>query len=501
MILALSLMGGAAALELGVHLSGRWPRVRTPLALLALGTQGFAVAALVIAETHVFTLLIVFLSLYRLFNMARVVKRRMHEYYLRTATRRTSLMLIVLQLAVLGIWWIWEVSGVTAHAAWTALGLLLAGAGMLCLASAVRTLKRTAWPLKQTSYSDAELPSVTVAIPARNETEDLQQCLQGIISSDYPKLEIIVLDDCSQTARTPEIIRDFAHDGVRFIQGQEPAATWLPKNQAYDRLTDEASGAYILFCGVDVRFAPHSIRDLVSTMLDRNKQMLCILPLRQYEAYGQFSLVQAMRYWWELALPRRIFRRPPVLSTCWAIKADALKKAGGFASVARAIVPEAHFARELIKIDGYSFLRSGKGLAIESNKRIPDQRNTAVRMRYPQLHRRPEHAAVVALLEAVFLILPFVLALGGFWFSIGTVAHIAAVAASILFVIAYEITVLSTHVNTWWFGLFAQPFAAASDIVLMHHSMWKYEFSTVDWKGRNVCIPVMRVEPRLPTLG
>jgi len=74
-------------------------------------------------------------------------------------------------------------------------------------------------------------------------------------SHDYPKLEIIVLDDCSQNKHTPEIIRSFAHDGVRFIQGEHPKPTWLAKNQAYDRLAQESSGEFILFCGVDVRFS------------------------------------------------------------------------------------------------------------------------------------------------------------------------------------------------------------------------------------------------------
>jgi len=37
-----------------------------------------------------------------------------------------------------------------------------------------------------------------------------------------------------------------------------------------------------------------------------------------------------------------------------------------------------------------------------------------------------------------------------------------------------------------------------SDLFLINYSMWKYEFSDVDWKGRNVCIPVMHVVPTLP---
>jgi hypothetical protein len=37
--------------------------------------------------------------------------------------------------------------------------------------------------------------------------------------------------------------------------------------------------------------------------------------------------------------------------------------------------------------------------------------------------------------------------------------------------------------------------AFVMDLVVLHVSLWKYEFSSVEWKGRNVCIPVMQLAP------
>jgi hypothetical protein len=498
MMIMFVLLTGAAALELAVHISGKSGKWRTALAVLALAANAFISGMLLMWHPSIFSILLVILSLYRAFNMIRVAERRMHEAYLRNATRTTTLTLISLQVAALAGWWSWEQWGSTGHMVWALVAGAQAAAALLFFGAALRNFKRTSWPLKHGNYTDKELPTVTVAVAARNEIEGLQQCLESIIASDYPKLEIIALDDRSQTRRTPEIIRSFAHDGVRFLQGREPAETWLPKNQAYDQLADEASGEYILFCGADIRFAPHSIRALIATALDRKKQMLCVLPRRAQGAYGRLSLIQAMRYWWELVPPRRIFHRPPVQSSSWLIRADALKNAGGFAAVARAIVPEAHFARQLVRTDDYSFLRSNEALGLESTKTIADQRRTAVRMRYPQMHRRPEQVAIASLLELLFLVLPYVLSIAGFWVSMGTAAHILAIIACVFGTLAYEIAVLSTRVNTWWFGLLGQPFAALTDIALLHYSMWKYEFSTVEWRGRNVTGPVMHVIPHLP---
>lgn len=500
MIIILMLFLGAVVFELGAHLFGKWKTSRNIFATVSLISGSCAAGALIFYWPNVFSVLIALFSIYRAINMMRTVKGLMHEGYLRHATLRTSLVLLCLQLLTTAAWWAWNTWSVTGHVIWGCISVLQLMVAIALLLSVARNLRRSSWTKPTVHFSDKELPTVTIAIPARNETEDLQRCLESAVASNYPKLEILVLDDCSQTKRTPEIIKAFAHAGVRFIQGHPPTETWLPKNEAYQRLTEEASGEYLLFCGVDIRFSSDSVRLLVTDMQARHKKMLSLLPKRQESAYGHFSVIQAMRYWWELVPPRRLFNRPPVLSSCWIIETHALKKAGGFPAVARSIVPEAHFARELIKTDDYSFMRSIDGLGISSNKTTLEQYNTAVRTRYPQMHRRPENVAIVALLELFFLLIPFVLLFIGFWVSIGAFAHICAAFAALLLLAVYAVTAQSTKVNRYWFSLIAEPIAVITDLVLLHYSMWKYEFATVDWKGRNVCIPTMHVVPTLPSL-
>jgi len=474
-------------------------RARKALAFVLAAATLFVGADALLLGWNVLAVLFALAGLYRIFNDARLVKGRMHERYLQRATRRTAFVLLGLQVVVGALWLAWPHIGLSEPHSWTALAAAqFLVAAVLCV-STVRRLCRTRWPQTSARFSDAQLPSITVAIPARNETDALAACLQSAIASDYPKLEIIVLDDCSQIKRTPEIIRSFAHDGVRFVQGEQPRPTWLPKNQAYARLSEEASGAYILFCGVDMHFEPGTIRQIVTVMLTRRKKMLDIVPMRERPAYGRFTLVQAVRYAWELMPPRRFFGRPAVLGSCWMIDAQALKKAGGFEAVSRSIVPEAYFARRLAKLDAYSFLRSGARLGLSSAKPAAEQRATAIRTRYPQLHRRPEHVLVATLLEGSLLVLPFGLAIATIaGASLPALAKILAPAACVLLAIAYECIARATHINTWWFALIALPIMTLSDIALLNYSMWRYEFSVVEWKGRNVCIPAMHVIPHLP---
>ncbi len=492
--------GIAVALELLMEWVRPVWRLRKWLAPVCMLLTAFASGGIALWQPDAFSLLIGLIGMYRVFNYLRLVEARMHERYLYLATRRTGLVLLGLQVAVDAGWFVWD-RWHQSGSLWSVATTLMLASAVALLASTLRSLNRTAWPYATGHLSDQELPTISVAIPARNETEDLEQCLQSIIASDYPKLEILVLDDCSQTKRTPEIIRSFAHDGVRFVQGSEPSKTWLPKNQAYNTLVHEASGEYIVFAGVDVRFGRDSLRQLMTLLARKNKTMASILPWRHQQAGRRFALPQAMRYFWELMLPRRLFNRPPVLSTCFVIKKDAIIRAGGFVAVARSITPEAFFACKLTVVDGYSFMRASLASGIESSKASREQLETAVRTRYPQLHRRPENVLLLTLFMAVTLLLPFVLAVGGFWLPIGALAQVLAALACALLITAYWLMTTATRTGSRWFGLVGLPLGILYDIGMQHYSMWQYEFSTVDWKGRNVCIPAMHVIPHLPKIS
>jgi len=499
MMIMVSLLAASAFVEFVLYIAHPLWLARKVLVPLCFVAVAFASGGLLAWQFSAMSVVVALLSAYRLLNYVRMLEARMHDRYLYRATRRTGMALMLLQLGTALAWAGWHTLTWPTHVLWGLLAAAQLGLAVVLLAATIRRLRKTLPTEVKRAYSDAELPSVSVAIPARNETEDLEACLRSLIASDYPKLEIIVLDDCSQLRRTPEIIRSFAHDGVRFVQGAEPSDTWLPKNQAYQRLSEEASGDYIMFCGVDTRFEPTTVRNLVTTMLARQKSMISILPQRGI-GVQHMAIVQAMRYWWELAPPRRLLKRPPVMSSCWMIAARELKRMGGFAAITRSIVPEAFFARQLIRTDGYAFLRSDGLLGVTSVKTATEQRATATRMRYPQLHRRPEIVFALAMCEAGLLLLPYTLAIGGFWWHVGVLAQVLATAAAILLSVTFTLVVAATRVGRTLLAPFAFPVVVFVDIGMLHYSMWQYEFSTVDWKGRNICIPVMHVVPHLPKL-
>lgn len=434
------------------------------------------------------------IAAFRIFNMLRIVKNRMHEKYLKRVTQRSSFQLFMMYpLLVL----ILSASVYLAKGNYVNLLIfvqLLVAVGVLFVT--LRNIRKLRYERPSSYLTDKQLPTVTVAIPARNETSSLQECLRAILANDYPKLEVIVLDDCSQ-GKTAEIIKSFAHDGVRFVKGQPPADRWLAKNQAYQQLFKESSGEYILFCGVDVRLGPQSIRCMVNLLKSRNKSMLSVLPIRSVSTLAD-AFIQPMRYWWELALPRRLFNRPPALSTCWMIDSDELTELGGFGSVSHTIIPEGVFARDLVKKNKYSFVRSSNELEVKTVKDFHDQLRTAIRNRYPQIRRRPEWALVMTSVNIILLVLPFGFLVASFWASS---IYFPAVAVTCMLLIVTHVSIvnITDPANSLW-AMVSFPVAAISEMIIGYISMIKYEFLTIEWKDRNICIPVMHVIPRFPKI-
>lgn len=492
MQLGLVLLAAISLIELLIWLKPFW-LIKKPLAYLVILGLSLVSIYLTIVKPSGWIILLDFLSLYRSINLARLIKGRTLADYLYRVSRKSSWHLIIFQLVTLGLmtfsrhfelsgkWWLQVLVG---------LNLIVVLALVL---STIRNIRKTKPQHLELNFTDRDLPSLTVALPARNETDDLEACLSSLISSNYPKLEILVLDDCSQNKRTPEIIRSYAHDGVRFIAGNDPPEGWLAKTYAYEQLAKEASGNLILFCGVDTRFTRESLRLIVGLLLKNKKSMLSVMPDNVLPEKRRLAalLIQPSRYAWELALPRRLLNRPPVLSTCWLITAELLKRGGSFKSVARNASPESYFAKLSLKNDGYSFRRSNGYLGLSSIKAADEQRDTAIRTRYPQVHRRLELVSLLSLTEIFVFVLP------AFSLTYSLVASswlIFGLSLASVFVLNafYLIFVKLTYnrLHFWFVARFVQ--AATLDIYLLNYSMWLYEFREVIWKGRNVCLPVMR---------
>jgi len=453
-----------------------------------------SLSAIIAPIVHDWTIWLVpgLIGIYRLINICRVMAWRVPVDRLRRQTTNTFVWLVSTQVLVMGMLYVVRRAD---HAAvlGAVIGLQALVAGVL-LRSSVNTWRHTRMPRNVSALTDKELPSISVLIPARNESSELLESLTSIVESDYPKLEVIVLDDCSSSKKTPDIIRQFAQKGVVFVRGTELKGNWLAKNYACQTLAERATGEILVFSCADVVFQRETLRRLVELMQAKNREMIGVMPGRKADAYRAINLFQSMRYYWELVFPRRMFKRPPVLSSLWLIRAETLRQYGSFNSAMHSISPESTFAKKAVATGSYAFVRSdGENLRLASVKTTSQQFDTSVRLRYPQLHRRLELVCLATMFELGFLLGPFV----GLFLAYKT-PHplwygLAWAATCVMLVGTYYISSVATRLSEPAVGIVTSVAAYVIDIVVLHISMFRYEFGEVLWKGRNVCIPVMHL--------
>lgn len=336
--------------------------------------------------------------------------------------------------------------------------------------------------------SAASAPSVSVCIPARNETHALAQCLERVLASDYEKLEILVFDDNSADD-TSTIIRSFAQAGVRFVAGTELPEGWLGKNHALDVLAKEASGTYVLFMDVDTIIAPSTIRKVVDTLLDHDKTMISVIPERA-DGWRASVLFGHLRYFWELSV--NFGSQPATASALWIINRKVLlEDMGGLAAFRSTVAVEAAIATQLGS-EKYQCLVSTPEVEVLYEKKWSSQVETSKRLLYPRANGT-KFGALTALLSLLLLNLPLFVLLSGFITGWSIIHAIAGVS---LFVgmMAYGIYTHSMWRHAWWAGVLAWPIVILQELILFINSLQGYYRNTLTWKGRSI-LPDARPRP------
>ena len=444
---------------------------------------------LILNYPNVFSIVVMYFLLFKLFSSARVFKKGKNIIFLKQVTFKSALFLDLFLIVSSALLYFFRDDSVLTY-----YYFFLSLAAVFAIYILAKTFNSKTLILKTNNkhkYTEKELPTISVLIPARNETDDLIRCLNSILASDYPKMEVIVLDDCSTEKRTPQIIRSFAHSGVKFIAGSEPKITWTAKNWAYQQLADASSGDYLIFLGVDVFVNEDTFTKLISNLIASNKKMASILPINVYKGFSlYYYFLQPMRYLLELILPNKLIHSAPAVSTLWTIDKKAFSALGGLRAVENSVMPEKYFARELQKEDKYIFYASDKELGIYSDKPISDQLETCIRLTYPTLKKRVEVVSISMLLNFLAATMPLL----GIIRGILSREYLLLVLSSITIV---TVTLSATKASYLAYRkrnpihYIIVPISLLYTLRIEFDSMYKYEFSEVTWKERNVCIPVM----------
>ncbi len=441
-------------------------------ALFWLGYYGWSLSTMAVA------FMIAFLSL----NLLRYGSARTDYKVMRRSIWLNMLMLLV----GLGLLYFLELGIVNELNVALLLDVVIAMSSVAALVAAVNILKTISKSrvYKTPHLAEGEKPTVTVAIAARDEDHALEQCIDAVLSSDYTKMEVLVLDDCSSDG-TGKLVRLYAQEGVRFISGQEPPLGWLGQNWANERLLKEASGDYIVFLGADVRISPQTISRMVQFARYHTYGMVSVQPMMLHLDFWP-QLLQPLRLLWRAAF-RNLTKKPPTYSGLWMIEKSKLENLGGFKRRSALISPEAELATLMQKKDDYFYAFANADDGVIVRKRISSLWDSAIRSYYPNLHKNPALTCYSVLIMLVVLVIPaqnLVYAILTGQVSLGATLGLISV---LIWWVAHMMIVTRVSPSAWFLGAINLPIMLVVEIYLNLSSFYKYEFGKVIWKSRNVC--------------
>ncbi|MGD2066181.1 MAG: glycosyltransferase [Candidatus Bathyarchaeota archaeon] len=106
-------------------------------------------------------------------------------------------------------------------------------------------------------------PWVTIVVPAHNEEKVIERCLEAILEIDYPKKEVIVVDDGS-TDNTYRLASKYRTKGIKVIRRQKAGG----KSGALNTGILIAQGEIIITCDADSMIARSALKKIVSRFQD-----------------------------------------------------------------------------------------------------------------------------------------------------------------------------------------------------------------------------------------
>jgi len=146
-------------------------------------------------------------------------------------------------------------------------------------------------------------PLVSVIVPARDERRNIERCVGSILSTTYPAVEVIVVDDHS-TDGTGDLARRMASADprLRVIENPPLPDDWFGKQWACATGAAVARGEILCFTDADTTHAPDLLTRAVNVMRGRQADLVSVAGEQEMETFWerviqpQVFLLLTMRY-------------------------------------------------------------------------------------------------------------------------------------------------------------------------------------------------------------
>jgi len=111
-------------------------------------------------------------------------------------------------------------------------------------------------------------PMVSIIVPARDEENNIERCIRSLLAQDYPRFEVIVVDDCSEDATGKILARlGDADSRLKVVDGKPLPEGWMGKAHAIVQGYSQAKGDWLLFTDADTFHESHLLSRMMGFVL------------------------------------------------------------------------------------------------------------------------------------------------------------------------------------------------------------------------------------------
>ena len=223
---------------------------------------------------------------------------------------------------------------------------------------------------KPSANPDNDTELVSCCIPARNEADNLEDCIRSILQGGHDAVEVLVYDDES-TDETPRILQRLSEEDprIRAVNTRPLPDGFNGKQHACQRMGEAARGDWLFFTDADVRFEPDWLKRTMATASPRTRLgLLSAFPREIASTIGEMLLVPMIHVLLLGYLPIKRMRNtldPPSSAGCGQfllVRTKAWQEAGGHAAFANSMHDGIKLPRAIRKAGWQSDLVDGTDL-------------------------------------------------------------------------------------------------------------------------------------------
>ena len=155
----------------------------------------------------------------------------------------------------------------------------------------------------ESASAPAGAPTVSVVIPARNEAHNIERCVRSALAAQYPRLEVIAVDDHSTDATGAILARLATEDSrLRVVTPAPLPGDWFGKQWACTAGANAGDSDLIAFFDADTVQTPDLIPRAVNAMRSRDAELLTVAGMQELGSFWERVLqpqvfsVMLMRY-------------------------------------------------------------------------------------------------------------------------------------------------------------------------------------------------------------